>query len=91
MSLKRRLSVRSSVDLKDVRQVRALKKRFRVTHEELSRIVERAGASIAGIGKEVALQRAGRLPQPAETPSASVIAATDSGAETRPTGGSRPA
>ena len=51
MSLKRRLSVRSSVDLKDVRQVRALKERFRVTEEELSRIVERAGASIAAIGQ----------------------------------------
>jgi hypothetical protein len=91
MSLKRRLSVRSSVDLKDGRQVRALKKRFRVAEQELSRIVERAGASIAAFDKEAALQRAGRLPQPAETLSAAVIAATDSGAETVPAGGSRPA
>ena len=82
MKARKRLRQRSSVDLKDIGQVRAIKKRSRVTEDELPRIVARLGASIAAIGNEVAVQWACRLTQPVEAPPAAVIAATESVAET---------
>jgi len=77
MQAKKRLPPRSTVDLSDLKQAKALRKRFRISEDELCRIVERTGASIAAIGKEVALQRANRLPPPADVPAAAVIAATE--------------
>ena len=57
--------IRNTVNLADAKQVRAIKRRFRVSEEELTQIVSRIGGSIAAIGKEVALQRAAHSTKPA--------------------------
>jgi hypothetical protein len=62
------------VDLADAKQVRLIRKRLRVSEAELTEIVGRIGDSIAGISKEVALQRAGQLPEPAKAPVDAVVA-----------------
>jgi Protein of unknown function (DUF3606) len=74
-------SVRNTLDIADANQVRALKKRFRLSEAELAEIVDKIGNSIAAIGKEVARQRAGELSgrpnaQPAVVASVSVPAPT---------------
>lgn len=56
--------IRNTVNLADTKQVRAIRRRFGVSEEELARIVSKIGNSIAAIGKEVALQRAAELAQP---------------------------
>jgi hypothetical protein len=80
--------VRTTVNLADASQVRAIKKRFRVSDEQLTKIVSRIGNSIAAIGKEVALQRAADLSQsnpPAQT--APVVLITANGRQKqRPSG-----
>ncbi len=58
--------MRNMVDLADSEQVRAIRRRFRVSEDELERIVAKIGNSIALIGKEVALQRAAKLAQPSK-------------------------
>lgn len=57
--------IRNTVNLADAKQVRAIKRRFRVSEEELARIVSKIGNSIAAVGKEVALRRATELAKPA--------------------------
>ena len=59
----------------DVRQVRSVKKRLRLSEGELNEIVSRIGNSIAAISKEVALGKARRLPAAPAVPAAAVIAA----------------
>ena len=76
MQAKKRLPPRSTVDLSDLKQAKALR-RIRLSEGEVCRIVERTGASIAAIGKEVALQRAKRLPPSVDVSAAAVIAATE--------------
>ena len=80
--------IRNTVNLADANQVRAIKKRFRVSDEQLTKIVSRIGNSIAAIGKEVALQRAADLTQsngPAQT--APVVLITANGRQKqRPAG-----
>ena len=65
--------IRNTVNLADAKQVRAIKRRFRVSEEELTQIVSKIGNSIAAIGKEVALQRAAELTQPANEQIAPVV------------------
>jgi hypothetical protein len=71
-------SLRNTLDTTDANQVRAMKKRFRLSDTELAEIVDKIGNSIAAIGKEVARQRAEHLPErpiaqvPAVVASASV-------------------
>jgi hypothetical protein len=67
--------IRNTLDLADARQVRGVRKRLRLSDSELTQIVGRIGNSIAAISKEVAVQRARRLPQPASVPEAALIAA----------------
>ncbi len=71
--------IRNMVDLADADQVRAIRRRFRVSEDELTRIVARIGNSIALIGKEVALQRAAKLAQPskAQVPPVALVAANN--------------
>jgi hypothetical protein len=69
--------IRNKLDLTDKTQVRLLKKRLRLSEAELTRIVDRAGNSIAAIAKEVGLQRAKELPvAPADVPPAVIASAT---------------
>jgi hypothetical protein len=66
--------IRNTVDLADAKQVRVIKRRFRVSEAELSKIVDKIGNSIAAIGKQVALQRAAELAQPSKPQVAPVLA-----------------
>jgi hypothetical protein len=66
---------RNRLDLTDRVQVRVIKRRFRITDAELSRIIAKTGNSISGISKEVALQRVREAPQPVA--SVAAIAAPD--------------
>jgi Protein of unknown function (DUF3606) len=69
--------IRNKLDLTDKTQVRLLKKRLRLSEAELTRIVDKAGNSIAAIAKEVALQRAKELPvAPADVAPAVIASAT---------------
>ena len=54
--------IRNRLDLADMRQVRSVKKRLRLSEAELNEIVGRIGNSIAAISKEVALKKARKLP-----------------------------
>lgn len=65
--------IRTTVNLADAKQVRAIKRRFRVSEEELTQIVSKIGNSIAAIGKEVALQRATELMDPSNERRAPVV------------------
>ena len=76
--------IRNRVNLADAKQVRAIRRRFRVSEEELTQIVSRIGNSIAAIGKEVASQRAAHSTMPASEQIVSVelIATKSRAAET---------
>ena len=50
--------IRNKLDFADAQQVRILKKRLGVSAEDLLRIVEKVGNSIAAVSKEVELQKA---------------------------------
>jgi hypothetical protein len=67
--------IRNRLDLADVRQVRSMKKRLRLSEGELNEIVGKIGNSIAAISKEVALKKARRLPAVPAVPNTAVIAA----------------
>ncbi len=67
---------RNKLDLADPTQVRLVRKRLHLSDSELTAIVGRIGNSIAAIGKEAALQRANRSPQPADAAPDAVIAST---------------
>jgi hypothetical protein len=68
--------IRNKLDLTDRRQVRLLTKRLRLSESELARIVDKVGNSIAAISKEVAVQKARQLPEPAQIPPAAAVAAS---------------
>ena len=68
--------IRNKLDLTDKSQVRLLKKRLRLSEADLTRIVDKAGNSIAAIAKEAALQRAKDLPDPAAVPTAVIASVT---------------
>lgn len=67
-------NIRNKLDLTDRSPVRLIKRRLKLSDAELTAIVERIGNSISAISKEVALQRATVLPEPAEVPPAPAIA-----------------
>jgi hypothetical protein len=72
MRRKKAPPLRNKLDLSDVRQVRSVKKRLRLSEAELTQIVGKIGNSIVAISKEVALQRARQLPEPQQVPIAAV-------------------
>lgn len=74
--------IRNKLDLTDRTQVRLIKKRLKLSDEELTSIVGRIGNSLSAISKEVALQRATVLPTPVEMPAAATIASTAGGEQT---------
>jgi len=57
MLTKPRRPIRATLDLADVRQVKSVKKRLKVTEGDLMRIVDKIGPSLAAIAKEVALEK----------------------------------
>ena len=67
--------IRNQLDLADSRQVRSVKKRLRLSEDQLNEIVGRIGNSIAAISKEVALMKAKRLRPTNVVPEAAVIVA----------------
>jgi hypothetical protein len=67
--------IRNQLDLADSRQVRSVKKRLRLSEDQLNEIVGRIGNSIAAISKEVALKNAKRLRPANVVPEAAVIVA----------------
>jgi hypothetical protein len=65
--------IRNKLDMTDRQQVRVVKKRLQISEEELTRVVSKIGNSISAISKEVALQRARRLPDPPQLPACAAI------------------
>ena len=55
-------AIRNKIDLHDTAQVRVLKRRLKVSEEELRGIVEKVGDSIAAVSKEVELEKATATP-----------------------------
>ena len=49
--------LRNLIDLADSKQVRTLTKRLGISEDDLRRIIEKSGNSIAAITKEVELER----------------------------------
>jgi hypothetical protein len=59
----KRQPVRNLIDLADAKQVRTLTKRLGISEENLRRIIEKSGNSIAAIVKEVELERFSARPK----------------------------
>jgi predicted RNA-binding protein YlqC (UPF0109 family) len=55
---KRQIATRNKLDMADLGQVRILKKRLRVSDEDMARIVAKTGNSISAISKEIEIQKA---------------------------------
>ena len=68
-------SFRNNLDMQDHVQVRVIRRRLRVSPEQLADIVRKAGPSIAAISKEAG-QRRLSLPKQVAVPPAAVIAAS---------------
>ena len=58
-------SIRNKIDFSDAKQLRVMKKRLGVSDDDLRRIVEKVGNSIATVSKEVELERADAAFEPA--------------------------
>jgi len=58
-------AIRNKVDLLDAGQVRLFKKRLGISEEDLRRIVEKVGDSIATISKEVEFEKIAKAKSPA--------------------------
>ncbi len=61
---------RNKLDLSDRVQVRIVRKRLKISEEQLAGLVRKAGASLAAVRKEASARRRltlPRLPVPAET------------------------
>ena len=67
--------IRNKLDFADSRQVRSMKRRLRLSEDQLNEIVGRIGNSIAAISKEVALMKAKRLRPTNVVPEAAVMVA----------------
>jgi Protein of unknown function (DUF3606) len=73
---------RNKLDLNDRVQVRIVRKRLKVSNEQLASLVRTAGHSIAAVSKEAGHRQ--RLTLPASrTPPAEVIASVDSDSEAK--------
>lgn len=75
MMTRRRSPSRNSLDVRDHVQVRVVRKRLKITDEQLADIIRKTGNSISAIGKEASHRQ--RLSLPKHTPPAAVIAATE--------------
>lgn len=75
MMMRRRNLSRNSLDVRDRVQVRVVRKRLKLTDEQLANIIRKTGNSILAISKEAGNRRCLTLPK--HTPPAAVIAATE--------------
>lgn len=62
MPRRQSIGARNKLDLTDRVQVRIVRKRLKVTDEQLARLVETAGNSIAAVNKEATVKRRLSLP-----------------------------
>jgi predicted RNA-binding protein YlqC (UPF0109 family) len=60
------LATRNKIDVSDASQIRTLKRRLGVSSDDLHRVVEKVGNSIAAVTKEIELQKP--LPSTAPVP-----------------------
>ena len=74
---------RNKLDLNDRVQVRIVRKRLKISEEQLSNLVRKAGDSIAAVRKEAGSRQVLKLPQ-AQVPPAAVIVQKETTAETQP-------
>ena len=57
MLITRKRYYRNSLDLKDKVQVKILRRRFKLTDEQLAEVVRKSGNSISAIAKEASASR----------------------------------
>lgn len=74
---------RNKLDLDNRVQVRIIRKRLKISEEQLNNLVRKAGSSIAAVRKEANSRGLLKLPQ-AQVPPAAVIAQKETAAETQP-------
>ena len=66
-------ATRNKLDLTDRVQVRIVRKRLKVSEEQLASLVRKAGNSIAAVHKEASTQRLLRLPASRVAPAEAVV------------------
>jgi len=74
---------RNKLDLDNKVQVRIVRKRLKISKEQLDHLVRKAGDSIAAVRKEAGSRQVLKLPQ-AQLPTAAVIAQNETTSETQP-------
>jgi Protein of unknown function (DUF3606) len=74
---------RNKLDLGNPVQVRIVRKRLKISEEQLNNLVRKAGDSIAAVRKEAGSRQLLKLPQPHLTPPA-VIAQKETTTKTQP-------
>ena len=73
----RHLTIRNKIDLADADQIRSLKRRLGVSHDDLHRAVAKVGNSISAVAKEIELAEAppsAPKPLPSVAPAVAEIA-----------------
>jgi hypothetical protein len=73
---------RNKLDLDNRVQVRIIRKRLKISEEQLNNLVRKAGSSIAAVRKEAGSRQVLKLPQ-TQVPSAAVVA-SETTAEAQP-------
>jgi len=68
-------ATRNKLDLTDRVQVRIVRKRLKVSEEQLASLVRKAGNSIAAVHKEASTQRLLRLPASRMAPAEATVSA----------------
>jgi len=74
---------RNKLDLDNKVQVRIVRKRLKISEEQLNNLVRKAGDSIAAVRKEAGSRQVLKLPQP-HLPATAVLAQQETTAETQP-------
>jgi hypothetical protein len=85
IGMQRRASTfsRNRLDLENRVQVRIIRKRLKISEEQLNNLVKKAGPSIAAARKEASARHLLKLPE-VKVPPAAVIAAIEPTAEVQP-------
>jgi len=74
---------RNKLDLNSRVQVRIVRKRLKISEEQLNHLVKKAGDSIAAVRKEAGARQLLKLPQ-AQVPPAAAIAQKETATESQP-------
>jgi len=75
-------AARNKLDLSDRVQVRIVRKRLKISEQQLAGLVRKAGASLAAVRKEASAQRLLTLPRSSAPPAAAI--ASNEGASEEP-------